>query len=153
MPKTVVALFENEARADDAVRDREAQGIPRKDLQTLQEPAAFNVTGVMSFPRLDFETDVSRELTRIGATVPEARSYLEGLRRGGALCFATGSDEDIEAAGQIMNRHGASEIEQVNGAEPRLPVVAHRSMTPMHDGGVLAGRVRQPGGGACVFVW
>jgi hypothetical protein len=153
MPKTVVALFENEARADDAVRDMEACGIPKKEVRTLQEPATFEVTGVMSFPRLDFETDLTRELTRIGATDPEAQSYLEGLRRGGALCFATGSDEDVEAAGRIMNRHGATEIEQVDGEEPRLPVVAHRSMTPMHDGGVMAGRVRQAGGGACVFVW
>jgi hypothetical protein len=153
MPKTVVGLFESAARGDDAVRDMEAAGIPRKEVRTLQEPATFNVTGVMSFPRLDFETDLSRELTRIGATAPEAQSYVEGLRRGGALCFATGSDDDIEAAGRIMNRHGATEIEQVDGAEPRMPVVAHRSMTPVHDSGVLAGRVRQAGGGACVFVW
>ena len=153
MPKTVVGLFDSEARGDDAVRDMEAAGIPRKEIQTLQEPATFNVTGVMSFPRLDFETDMSRELTRIGATAPEAKSYIEGLRRGGALCFATGSDDDIEAAGLIMNRHRATEIEQVDGAEPRMPVVAHRSMMPVHDSGVLAGRVRQADGGACVFVW
>lgn len=47
----------------------------------------------MSFPRLDFETELIRELTKIGATKAEAQAYVEGLRRGGALVFATGSDE------------------------------------------------------------
>jgi hypothetical protein len=40
---------------------------------------------VMSFPRLEFEVDLTRELTRIGATQAEAQAYVEGLRRGGAL--------------------------------------------------------------------
>ena len=64
----------------------------------MKEPASFDVTGVMSFPRIDFEVDLSRELARIGATIPEAQAYVEGLRRGGALAFATGSDEKVDAA-------------------------------------------------------
>ena len=153
MPQTVVGSFQNPEVVNDVVRELEANGFPRNEVRSITEPSTFEVTGVMSFPRLDFETDASRELTRIGATAPEAKSYIEGLRRGGALCFATGSDDDIEAAGLIMNRHRATEIEQVDGAEPRMPVVAHRSMMPVHDSGVLAGRVRQADGGACVFVW
>jgi hypothetical protein len=153
MPKTVVGLFESPARMDEAVREIEALGLPKKDIRTLQEPATFAVTGVMSFPRLDFETDLSRELTRIGATVPEANAYVEGLRSGGALCLATGSDENVEAAGRVMNRYGAVAIDEVIGFEPRLPVVAHANMTPIRDSAILAGRVREPGGGACFFVW
>jgi hypothetical protein len=152
MPKTVVGLFENPALVDDAIREIEALGIPRQEVRSLQEPANFAVTGIMSFPRLDFETDLTRELTRIGATDPEAHAYLEGLRRGGALVFATGSDEQIALAGRIMNLNGAVEIEEVSGTEPHMPVVAHRHM-PKLDSPVLAGRVRESGGGACVFVW
>jgi hypothetical protein len=152
MPKTVVGLFENPALVNDAVREIEALGFPRQEVRTLHEPRDFDVTGVMSFPRLDFEVDVSRELTRIGATVSETNAYVEGLRRGGALAFATGSDEQLESAGRIMNSHGAVEIEDVSGPEPRMPAVAHR-LRPTPDSPVLAGRVRESGGGACVFVW
>jgi hypothetical protein len=113
MPKTVVGLFENAQIVDDAVREIEALGFPRQEVRTMREPANFDVTGVMSFPRLDFEVDLNRELTRIGATIPEAQAYVEGLRRGGALAFATGPDEKVDAAGNIMNRLGAMEVEEI----------------------------------------
>ncbi len=153
MPKTTVGLFENPGLVDDVVREIEALGFPRRDVRSLEEPATFEVTGVMSFPRLDFEVDSIRELTRIGATNAEAQSYVEGLRRGGALVFATGSDEKLEAAADIMNRHGAVEIEKTSGPEPQLPGVVRKGMTPVRDSPVMAGRLRQSGGGACLFVW
>ena len=81
MPKTVVGLFENAQLVDAAVLEIEALGFPRQEVRTVREPANFDVTGVMSFPRLDLEVDLNRELTRIGATGPEARAYVEGLRR------------------------------------------------------------------------
>ncbi len=153
MPKTTVGLFENPGLVDDVVREIEALGFPRREVRSLEEPATFEVTGVMSFPRLDFEVDSNRELTRIGATKAEAQAYVEGLRRGGALVFATGSDEKVEAAADIMNRHGAVEIEETSGPEPQFPGVARESMTPVRDSPVMAGRLRQSGGGACLFVW
>ena len=153
MPKTVVGLFENAGLADAAVGEIVALGFPRQEVRTMREPTDLDVTGVMSFPRLDFEVALNREITRIGATIPEARAYVEGLRRGGALVFATGSDENVETAGNIMNRHGAVEVEDVIGAEPQLPGVVHKNMTPIRESAVMAGRIRQPGGGACFFVW
>jgi hypothetical protein len=153
MPKTTVGLFENPGLVDDVVREIEALGFPRREVRSLQEPATFEVTGVMSFPRLDFEVDSIRELTRIGATKAEAQAYVAGLRRGGALVFATGSDEKVEAAADIMNRHGAVETEETSGPEPQLPGVVRESMTPVRDSPVMAGRLRQSGGGACLFVW
>ena len=153
MPNTVVGLFENARIADDVVGEIEALGFPRQEVHTIREPMDFEVTGVMSFPRLDFEVDLNRELTRIGATIPEARAYVEGLRRGGALAFATGPEEKVATAGNIMNRLGAVEVEDFTGPEPRFPVVAHQNMTPMRDSPIMAVRIRQPGGGACFFVW
>jgi hypothetical protein len=94
-----------------------------------------------------------RELMRIGATKAEAEAYLEGLRQGGALVFATGSDRKMEIARDIMNRHGAEEIEETRGPEPHLPNVIHERANPIHDSPVLAGRFRQPGSGACFFAW
>lgn len=153
MPTTAVGLFEKLALVDGVVREIEALGFPRKEVRTLTEPATFEVTGVMSFPRLDFEVDLIRELNRIGATKAEAQAYVQGLRRGGALVFATGSDERVEAAAHIMNRHGAVETEEVSGAEPVLHGVVHESMTPIRSSPVLAGRIRETGGGTAFFVW
>ena len=154
MPKTVVGLFENPQLVDDAVREIEALGFPRQEVRTMTEPASFDVTGVMSFPRVDFEVELSRELARIGATIPETKAYVEGLRRGGALAFATGPDEKVYAAGNVMDRHGAVDVEQITGPEPVLASVGHHvGTTPKHESSVMAGRIRQSSGGACFFVW
>ena len=152
MTKTAVGLFQNPAIVDEVVREIEALGFPRQEVRTLKEPSSFGTTGVMSFPRLDFEVDLTRELTRIGAKV-EAQSYVEGLRRGGALVFATGSDDKVELAADIMNRHGALETKETSGPEPQLPGVSRENLTPLRDGSVLAGRIRESGGGASFFVW
>lgn len=154
MPKTVVGLFENSALVDDVVREIEALGFPHQDVRTLQEPTTFEVTGIMSFPRLDFEVDLSRELTRIGATSTESQAYVEGLRRGGALAFATGYvQEKLQAAVDVMARYGAVEIEEIGGPAPQLPEVIHANITPMRDGPIMAGRISQAGGGPRCFVW
>ncbi|MEO8049806.1 MAG: hypothetical protein ABI833_05270 [Acidobacteriota bacterium] len=153
MPKTAVGLFKNPDLVEDIVREIETLGFPRNEIRTLEEPASFEVTGVMSFPRIDFEVDLIRALTRVGATKAEAETYVEGLRRGGALVFATGSDEKVDAAADIMNRRGAAEVEKTSGSEPYLPHVVRESMTPVRDSPVLVGRIRQSGVGAGFFVW
>jgi hypothetical protein len=153
MPKTAVGLFENPQVVGDVVREIERLGFPRKEVRTLKEVASFEVTGVMSFPRVEFEDDLIRELNRIGATNPEAQAYVEGLRHGGALVFATGTDEKVQAAADVMNNHGALKIEETSGSEPNLPYVAHESMSPNRDSPVLAGRVRESADGANLFVW
>jgi len=158
MHKTAVGLLERAEHVDDVIREIEALGFPRNEVRALAEPAIFEVTGVMSFPRLDFEVDLRRELIRMGATKSEIEAYVDGLRHGGALIFATSSDGDtkveaeVEAAADVMNRYGAVGVEQTPSAEPNLPRIA-REMTSMADQPVVAGRVRQPGGGACCFVW
>jgi hypothetical protein len=153
MPKTVVGLFGNSGLVDEVVREIEALGFPRQEVRTVKEPTTFEVTGVMSFPRLDFEVDLERELTRIGASKEEAQAYVDGLRRGGALAFATGSDEKVKAAADVMSRYGAVQIEEVSGAEPQIPGVVHPNLTPMRDGPIVAGRISQDGGGPRCFVW
>jgi hypothetical protein len=104
MPKTAVGLFEH--------HESDALGFPGKEVQTLEEPTTFEVTGVMSFPHVDFEVALLRELTRFGATKAESQAYAEGLRRGGPLVFATGSAEKVDVAAEIMNQHGAVKIKE-----------------------------------------
>jgi hypothetical protein len=138
---------------DDVVREIEALGFPRREVRTLNEPASFDVTGVMSFPRLDFEVDLIRELTRIGATKAEAQDYAKGLRRGGALVFATGSNEKVGNAAEMMNRHGAIEIEEFIGREPNTGNVIGAPVSPANDASSQTGRTRQAGNGARLFAW
>ena len=153
MPKTAVGLFEKPGIVDDVIREIEALGFPRNEIRTVDQPASFEVTGVMSFPRFEFEADLTRELTRIGTTKAEAQVYVEGLRRGGALVFATGLDEAVDAAADIMNRRGAVEIQETSGPEPQSPGVVRESTTPIRGNLVMSRRAAQSGGGACLFTW
>lgn len=154
MPKTAVGLFENPEVVERVIEEIEALGFPRKEVRTVEEPKTFEITGVMSFPRLDFELDLSRELSRMGATKAEVDAYVAGLRRGGALVFATGLDEQVDAAAGIMNRHGAVDVEESSGPEPHLPHVLPAAVVPAHDQPIMAGRLRrEPGDGASFFVW
>jgi hypothetical protein len=59
----------------------------------------------------------------------------------------------VEVAADIMNREGAVRIAEGCGPEPYVPAAASPNMTPMVDSPVLAGRIREPGGGAQFFVW
>ena len=122
--KTAIGLFKNAVPVDEVVRRIEALGFPRNEVRILEEPERFEVSGVMSFPRLDFEVELTEALTTIGATEAEAEAYIQGLRRGGALVFATGSDGKVDAAAEIMNRHGAVGVEEGSGPEPYLPYAA-----------------------------
>jgi uncharacterized membrane protein (UPF0182 family) len=63
-----------------------------------------------------------------------------------AALFATGSDERMETAAEIMNRHGAIDIEQTSGSEPQLPGVVRRSMPPIRRSPVMgsASRAKEP---------
>jgi hypothetical protein len=153
MPKTAVGLFEKPGIVDDVVREIEGLGFPRNEIRTLDEPANFEVTGVMSFPRFEFEGDLIRELTRIGTTQAEAQIYIEGLRRGGALVFATGSDKNVDAAADIMNRRGAVDIEEIRGPEPQSPGVLRESTTPIRGNVAMSRRSNQSGGSAGLFTW
>ncbi len=153
MPKTAVGLFDNAAAVEDVVGEIERLGFPRQDVRTLEEPGDFEVTGVMSFPRLDFEVELRRELARIGASEGEAQVFLDGLRAGGALVLATGLDQQVDAAAAVMNRRGAKGVEESSGPEPHLPDATRERISPTRNSPVLTGRVRQGGAGACIFAW
>jgi hypothetical protein len=45
----------------------------------------------MSIPRTDFEVELTRDLTTIGAARADAEAYVRGIRGGGVIVFATSS--------------------------------------------------------------
>ena len=153
LPKTAVGLFENPGLADQVVRDLEASGFPRDDVRILSESLDMPGSGAMGIPNIDFEVGLNRDLRKIGASGPEAETYVKGVRCGGVLVFASGSDQRIDAAAEIMNRHSHEEVEELTGGELGLPSTTGENATPTGGSSVQTGRVRQAGGGARVFAW
>lgn len=153
MPKTAVGLFKDASDIDEVVHEIESLGFPRNEVRTLDEPLDLGASGVLSIPHIEFEDELLRELTRIGATRPEAEAYVDGVRRRGVLVFATGADETVKSAAEVMNRHGAVQIEETSGPEPSLPRIPLSNVMLPGGGDVQAGRIRQASGGAAFFVW
>ncbi len=69
------------------------------------------------------------------------------------MVFATASGDKAEAATEIMNRHGAVEIEKISGSRPELPNADHAEATPAREPSVQTGRSCSAGGGARPFAW
>lgn len=152
--KTAVGLFENASVAEQVVRDLGASAFPRNDIHVLQEPLDMPVTSVMSIPHTGFQVRLEIELRAIGASNAEANAYAQGVSRGRVLVFATGSEKEAESAREIMNQHGAIEVEELTGAAPDLAGVMGGG-APLAYTGLTAqtGRTRQSGGGARMFTW
>ncbi len=69
------------------------------------------------------------------------------------MVFATGADDQAQTATEIMNRHGALEIEKISASHPALPNADHGIDPPVRDPSVQSGRLRSGGSGARLFVW
>jgi hypothetical protein len=153
MSKTAVGLFEHPSVAEQVVHDLDASEFPRNEIRVLGEPRGMSGDGAAGTPRTDFEVGLNRELTAMGASGREANAYVQGVRRGGVLVFATGSNEAVERAAGIMNRHAAVELEKLIGSVPGNGGAVSLNMTPIIEGSPQTGRISQPGGGARLFVW
>jgi hypothetical protein len=153
MTKTAVGLFENSGLADEVVRDLEAKGFPKNDVRVLCEPREIGGSGLMSTPHTDFEVGLIRDLKAFGVIEAVAEDYVQGVRRGGVMVFATGSGDKPEAATEIMNRHGAVEVEKISASRPELPSADSGEALPDREQSVQIGRDRSSGSGARLFVW
>ena len=153
MAKTAVGLFENPGSVDEVVRDLVAGGFLRKDVRVLGEPRDMEGSGVMSTPHTDFEVGLLRDLTAFGVIEADAKDYVEGVRRGGVMVFATAPGDKAEAGTEIMNHHGAVEIEKISATGPKLPSAEHSEASFAQGPSVQAGRFRSRGSGARLFAW
>jgi len=153
MSKTAVGLFENPGVADQVVHDLDASAFPRGEIRILGEPRSMGDTGIMGTPHTDFEVGLDREIQAVGASEREANAYVQGVRRGGVLVFATGSNAEVDKAAEIMNRHNAIEVEELIGREPNTGSMIDENMPAVRDISAQTGRTRQSGGGARMFVW
>jgi hypothetical protein len=76
MSKTAVGLFEHPEAVDPIVHDLDAVAFPRGGIRIIGEPRGMERDGLMSTPRIDFEVNLNRELTAIGASNREADAYV-----------------------------------------------------------------------------
>ena len=153
MAKTAVGLFENSGLVDGVVRDLTAKGFLQKDIRVLGEPVEMQGSGLMSTPHTDFEVGLIRDLTAFGVVEADAEAYVQGVRRGGVMVVATGTGKNADQAAEIMNCHGALEIEKISAPRPVLPNAEIGEKTPVRDPSTQIGRERSPGSGARLFVW
>ena len=153
MAKTAVGLFENSGSADGVVRDLTAKGFLQKDIRVLGEPIEMAGSGLMSTPHTDFEVSLIRDLTAFGVVEGDAEAYVQGVRRGGVMVFATATGKNADQAAEIMNCHGAVEIEQISATRPELSGAEIGEEIPARDPSTQTGRVRSQGSGARLFVW
>jgi hypothetical protein len=120
----------------------------------LQEPKSFDVSGIMSFPRIDYESNIARMLQRIGASSSDCDAYLHALRDGGVVIFATDDDtQTIDAAAQLLDRLGAEKSALADVPAPQLPAAHHEDLLQQQGRSAPTGRIRQTGEGPRVFVW
>ena len=160
MSKTAVGLFQNPVVADQVVQELEARAFPRSEIRVLREPLDMPVPEVTSIPHVDFEVSLGRELEGIGASVGEANAYVQGVRQGGSLVFATGSNDSVDTAAEVMNRHGALNVEELIGREPgnagsvgETKSLPREEMASLGAMSTQTGRIRTSGDGVRVFVW
>jgi len=153
MTKAIVGLFENSSLAEQIVHALEAGGFLWKDIRVLSEPREIAGKGMMSTPHTDFEAELVRELRAIGAAEADAQAYVRGVQKGGIIVFATGSGAKLNTAAEIMNRHHAVELAEMDAAETHLSSASSGNMTPRRKNSEQTGRIRSSGGGARLFVW
>lgn len=94
-------------------------GFPRSEIRLLREPLDMAVTGVTSIPHTDFEVGLDRELKQLGQATGGER-----LRPGRAAWRSPrfrdrNKRRGVEHAAEIMNRQGATKVEDLIGREPR----------------------------------
>jgi hypothetical protein len=154
MSKTAVGLFQYPSVAKQVIQALDANEFPRNDVRVLDEPLDMGGDGPMSTPHVDFEVGLSRQLTEMGATRDLANAYVRGVKRGGVLIFATGTNAQVDLAAEIMNRHNAVELEELMGSEMEMDEMGGETMSPIQDGSSSqTGRISQTGSGARMFVW
>src|SRR3712207_1068948 len=100
MAKTVVGLFDNAAEAQNVARDLRDLGFNDAAIELVSQNA-FGGS----------QSDMLNIVTGTGLPHDDARLYVEGVRRGGALAIAQVDDAQVNEVVSVMNRHNLVDIE------------------------------------------
>jgi uncharacterized protein (TIGR02271 family) len=129
MAKTIVGTFET---MDDAQRvgvALEQGGVDRRQIEIIDSASAGEYEGRWSrehrgssggfWSWLFGGDDIEAERGR-GFPEDDARSYTEGLTRGDVLIVVTTSDDRADRVRQLMEQHGAQDVESDVAEEPSV---------------------------------
>jgi len=111
MAETLVGLYDTLAEAECVVVDlvehdfvRIAMRLMTHDAQGQEANGAYS-RGALHAPEGAFID----ELTELGVSADKARSYAEGLRRGGVLVMVRASDTTAERGRELMSRRHSAD--------------------------------------------
>ena len=96
MANTIVSLFDNLSDAQTVASELTNQGITRSNINIIEKDSG----------------NISSTLQSASVPADAARIYEEGVRRGGTLLTARVDDNQIDTAMDIINRHGAIDINE-----------------------------------------
>jgi hypothetical protein len=103
----------DQSTAEAVVDELRVHGFPSHGIRIVTAPetlAAPPPAGIVV--PASFEDQFERDLAAIGASKYEADSYLAAVRRGRALVYATGSEQQAAEAVEIMNEYDPQELEE-----------------------------------------
>jgi len=152
MVETAVGLFEQPGTADTVANALRANGFPTSGIRVLSKPAAMPLESATSTPSVDFVAALSRNLHSMGATDSECNTYLERLRHGNVLVFATGSHDQAESAVGVMNEHEPVEVKEYTSPVPELPPTRAEEIGAQDISSRIE-RNREKSEGVRVFSW
>ncbi|HEX7043215.1 MAG TPA: hypothetical protein VF203_01240 [Burkholderiales bacterium] len=117
MTRTVIALFDNLGKADDAVHALLANGFERERIE-LQSAEEFVRRSELPPPEQERETvwpAVKSFLDELGITTPTRPGGADHpIERDDAIVMVKAADDRAEAAAELLDSKGALDIEQRN---------------------------------------
>jgi hypothetical protein len=152
MKTTAVGLFAQSETAEAVVNALRESGIASDEIRVLARPVASSVDSATSTPGLDFVAALAEDLRSMGANDSELEAYLDGVRNGNVLVFASGNAAQADSAAQVMNRFEPAEMHELAGAIPELPA-AHVGEVGTNILSMKGDRARAQATGARVFTW
>lgn len=111
MTKIAVALYDDDAVAQEIVDELLGAGIPRSDISTTSNATSQSTSGELASstaegPLGDLASgrNLFEKLNDLGIPRDEAEAYAEGTRRGGSLVLVRTDDAHADEAAAIMER-------------------------------------------------
>ena len=98
MSTTIIAMYDNAGKAQQAADELVRAGVSRDAVEVLQGNGTSSLVG---------------KLTERGVEEQEAAIYAEVIAKGGSMLAVDTPDEAAQDASEIMNRLGARDLEQL----------------------------------------
>lgn len=106
MAKTLIGLYDTASDAERVRQELVDYGFSYSDVRLVTQDAEHHDAEYTTFEALDadYDGDLVSTLTDLGVPHDDARSYTEGVRRGGSLIVVESSDEWADEGMEILNR-------------------------------------------------